>query len=287
MKKIYVLLAVSGILSSFFLPHLALADINSNLQGYWNLDEGSGSTANDISCNANNGSLVGGPSWVQGHIGSHALRFDRSAMYVQVPNSASLNIRGDQITVSAWVFIPGDIDTGTQYAIVDKLSDPSSYTSPYVSYALFLLKGRDPAFLLAIAGREQIMSGSSVSLNAWHHIDGTYNGFQMKLYVDGFLVEKHAQTGNISTFVTPLRIGTNTDFTRNFYGSIDDVRVYNRALSSNDITELFRFVGGTSTPPCLVSVVIGWVIALTIIAVIIGLIYSGLKFRRKRLRRPM
>ena len=75
---------------------------------------------------------------------------------------------------------------------------------------------------------------------------GVYDGSHILLYIDGALQGSQVQTGNISAFSTPFRIGTNTDFTRNYNGSIDDVRVYNRALSPSDILQLYDI-----TPPSL------------------------------------
>jgi hypothetical protein len=227
----------------------AHADITTGLVGHWTLDEGTSTTANDTSGNNNTGTLINNPSWVTGHVGNGALNFDGSTKYVEATNSPSLSISGNQLTVSAWVFQPNNISTSTHYAIIAKLSDPINYISPYFSYALYFLNGSYATFFVTVGGSEQTLTGPSLSVNAWHHIVGVYDGSHILLYTDGVLQGTQAQTGNISAFSTPFRIGTNTDFSRNYSGSIDEVRIYNRALSSSDVTQLYDI-----TPPVLSSI---------------------------------
>ena len=73
-------------------------------------------------------------------------------------------------------------------------------------------------------------------LNTWTHVAMTYNGAQMRLYVNGVLVGQRAQTGSIQTNNGQLRIGGSAAFGEFFQGMIDEVRIYNRALSATEIT---------------------------------------------------
>jgi hypothetical protein len=72
-------------------------------------------------------------------------------------------------------------------------------------------------------------------LNEWTHLATTYDGARQRLYVNGVLVASRAQTGSIVVANQPLRIGGNNSSGEFFQGMIDEVRVYNRALSVGEI----------------------------------------------------
>jgi Concanavalin A-like lectin/glucanases superfamily len=75
-----------------------------------------------------------------------------------------------------------------------------------------------------------------LALNTWTHIATTYDGTSQRLYINGVLVATKAQTGTIAAGNQPLRIGGNNVSGEFFQGLIDEVRVYNRALSAAEIT---------------------------------------------------
>jgi beta-galactosidase len=75
---------------------------------------------------------------------------------------------------------------------------------------------------------------------SWHHVAGTYDGTQVKFYLDGKVVASVLHTGVIATDTYPLTIGTNSEYltSRLFGGEMDDVRVYHGVLSTSDIVKL-------------------------------------------------
>jgi hypothetical protein len=77
---------------------------------------------------------------------------------------------------------------------------------------------------------------TALPLNVWTHIATTYDGTNMRFYINGALVGTKAQTGSITRANGPLRIGGNLSSGEFFQGLIDEVRVYNRALSAAEIT---------------------------------------------------
>jgi hypothetical protein len=105
----------------------------SGLVGLWHFDEGSGTTAYDSSEYGNDGTLVNGPAWVGGNVGT-ALSFDGIDDYVIIPDSPSLN-PADEITMIAWVN-PGVIPQAGYRKIIAK--PYTNYTSPWQQYALTL-----------------------------------------------------------------------------------------------------------------------------------------------------
>ncbi|MGH7927769.1 MAG: LamG domain-containing protein, partial [Candidatus Binatia bacterium] len=85
-----------------------------------------------------------------------------------------------------------------------------------------------------------VSSSSAVPLNGWHHVAGTYDrtaGVQ-KLFIDGTEVASEAYSGAISVNALPLYIGRYHSDSRTFNGKLDEVRVYNRALTAAEISDL-------------------------------------------------
>jgi len=78
-------------------------------------------------------------------------------------------------------------------------------------------------------------SHTAIPLNAWTHIATTYDGANQRFYINGALVATKAQTGSIAVGNQPLRIGGNNVSGEFFRGVIDEVRIYNRALSLAEI----------------------------------------------------
>ena len=194
-------------------------------------DEGSGTIARDSSGYGNDGTIYGA-TWVDGKYGE-ALSFDGIDDYIEVPDSDSLDIT-DAITIEAWVKpSPGDYRT-----IVSK-----GYLE---SYALRIARDSEPimAFFTLDPNNPHAIAGTynNIANNQWWHIAGTYDGNHVRLYINGELDDSEAYTGTITTLSTPLRIGklSGTTKTECFNGIIDEVSIYNRALSADEIKTLYE-----------------------------------------------
>ena len=87
---------------------------------------------------------------------------------------------------------------------------------------------------------------NTLPLNAWTHLAATYGSGLLRIYVNGVLVSTQAVTGTMASSTRPVRIGGNTIWGEYFAGRIDEVKIYNRALS---VTEIAADMAGTSTPP--------------------------------------
>ncbi|MFH1723230.1 MAG: LamG-like jellyroll fold domain-containing protein, partial [Elusimicrobiota bacterium] len=206
---------------------------------YWRLDEGSGPTAAD-STGLNHGTLVG-PTWAAGQAGN-ALSFDGSNDYVRVPGASSLEPT-EQITVETWIFPRAN---GFWAKIVSKPYRTTSWYEPFYSYGLtFYSSTSRPGLNLTIGGTvRDCFSDQSVTLNEWHHLAGTYDGAQMKIYVDGVLKQTFAISGAID-YATPgidLILGQRSPYSNGEYfnGSMDEVAVWDRALSAQEILQHFN-----------------------------------------------
>jgi len=76
---------------------------------------------------------------------------------------------------------------------------------------------------------------AAVTTNTWTHLAGTYDGATLRLYVNGVQVNSRAQTGAIAISTNPLQIGGDSIYGQYFQGRIDEVRIYNRALSATEV----------------------------------------------------
>lgn len=214
--------------------------------GYWKLDEGSGTTAFDSSGNNNHGTLINGPTWVNGKYGK-ALSFDGLDDSVQVPDSNSLDI-AEKITISAWIrAVPGtDI-----MEIVDK---GDSDNPAYMGYALRISRDNDQIppsagpnergranFAIFLTGlpfpnnAPYINSWTRVDDNNWHFVAATYDGTAMRMYVDGVLETIFNVSGTLYTNDYFLSLGQARGGGRSFRGIIDEVKIYKGVLSAEEI----------------------------------------------------
>src|SRR5207247_6816835 len=81
----------------------------------------------------------------------------------------------------------------------------------------------------------EVYGTTALTANTWSHLAATYDGATIRLYVNGVQVASRAQTGAIATSTNPLQIGGDSLYGQYFAGRIDEVRLYNRALSAAQI----------------------------------------------------
>jgi len=208
---------------------------NGGIVGCWKLDETSGTTAADSSGKGNNGTLVNMTDpccWIPAQIGN-ALSFDGTDDGVNCSNASNLNL--DIGSWGAWV----KLDAPKKWAerVIFKEKSISSGTG---IYELFDWSGFKTEVVVG-GVRYGAYSPSSTNTGQWYHLFATYDGETLRLYVDGEEVANNTSpSGNIDDNTGPLGLGTRvTQATfAPFYGIIDDVRIYNRALTATEIAQL-------------------------------------------------
>ena len=226
-----------------------LVKTSPGLVGYWNFDEGTGTSAADSSGNNNTGTLTNGPAWVDGEIGK-ALSFDGVNDYVSVGNVLDFNAT-QSFTISVWTKIPPTAKTGTAGRVLSKGGRDSSNPG----YQL-MEGGSDAGDELQLRLHDGVdfymglgtAVGSNIYDNVWHHsvyvIDRSSN--LGREFVDGVLtvetdISSIGSLSNSSLFVIGARNQSLPPYTALFYtGLIDDVRVYNRALSAAEVAQLYN-----------------------------------------------
>jgi hypothetical protein len=188
----------------------------------YGFNEGSGMIVTDASGNGNNGTISGATWTTSGKYGN-ALMFNGTSALVTVNDSNSLDLTTG-MTLEAWLY-PTALE-GWRDVITKGTDD------------IYHLTGSSDDSTPALGGTfsPSVLRGtSSLPLNAWTHLAGTYDGTTMRLYVNGVQVSSQAQTGLIQTSTAALTMGGDALHGQYFAGLIDEVRIYNRALSVAEI----------------------------------------------------
>ncbi len=229
----------------------------SGLIGYWTFN-GPDITANDVTDVTGNGSrggFIGGATStakVPGKIGQ-ALRFDGQNDYVRLGDPTPTILRPTKITLAGWIKVLGPA-TGDEAENGSDIINSVRTASPWWSWGIGAdghagtLDYQEFTFHITTAGgRTALTATTSTSyLNEWRHVVGTYDGVNMKVYVNGVLSTSTPKTGDITyTNVKTATIGSWDSGDNNANALIDEVRVYNRALTATEVNQLYRMGGLT------------------------------------------
>ncbi|WP_428938320.1 FG-GAP-like repeat-containing protein [Fontivita pretiosa] len=197
----------------------------SGLVAAYAFEESSGNSVQDSSGMGNVGTISGATRTTAGKNGA-ALVFDGVNDWVTIADSSSLDLT-TAMTLQAWVLPTSS--TGKQDVIIKE----GVGTEMYNLYARSDNGG--PEANVHVNGANRMAEGAALPLNTWSHLAATYDGATLRLFVNGALSASLAVAGTITTSDGALRIGGNSLWGEFFAGRIDDVRIYNRALSVSEI----------------------------------------------------
>jgi len=209
------------------------------LVGYWNFDQGSGTIAYDNSGNNNQGTIYGA-LWTTGRING-ALNFDGLNDYVDCGNSETLDPT-QGATIEAWVnFNQLPSDAKHIMAIAGRSGGGTDLDIQTETDNKF-------KFYVGPGAPSVAVSNTVVETNEWYHIAGTYQANEfIKIYVNGVL-EKTTSIGiTRNTNPNKLQIGQSLWPGRFFNGTIDEVKIFNRALSAEEIGAEYMYVSVSSS----------------------------------------
>lgn len=206
---------------------------NAGLVAAYGFEESNGDIATDASGNGNDGIIKEAVRVSNGRYGN-ALHFDGQNDWVTIPHSDSLNL-STGLTLEAWVY-PQSLTTGGKTVILKEADGDAVYN-------LYANENADLPISSFFDGQYHVISGpNQLPANEWTHLVATYDGQYQRLYVNGVEVAKQGQSGLINSSTGNLRIGGNVLWGEYFNGYIDEVRIYNRALSESEIN------GNLATP---------------------------------------
>lgn len=207
--------------------------LDSGLAGYWPLDNGSGTTATDLSVNGNNGTVPN--SWTTGQVGG-AVSFDGTTSMTVAAGTGVIDAKQD-VTLSAWVY---PRSTGLYRAWFYKgVSGCDEGTAKY------MFENDVSGLLRFWMGGSSLSSTTSLATNQWQHILATNSASGSAIYVNGVVVASGsgmaapASSSEDWTFNKCNRIDAN----------MDEIRIYNRALSVDEVRQLYQLntPSGTDT----------------------------------------
>ena len=216
----------------------AIPMTNLSLIGWWKFDEGYGTIALDNSGYDNHGTLGGNPQWVAGY-DRDALEFDGSGDFLDCGDNPSLNI-SDAVSLTAWIKI-------ANLSIDQKIGGNQNGTNGGFKMGIF--SNNKVEFEIRSSSNVATLNrnangGTELMEDVWYHVAGTYSqedGY-IKTYVNGNLdrqlvttEELGASPGTFYLGCEPFNTGAN-----NFNGVMDDVRLYNKALTQVEIMETMR-----------------------------------------------
>lgn len=230
------LVCVSLIVMSLMLTGQSSAVERADAVGIWLFDEGTGDVAKDSSGNGNDGKLIKRPKWVKGKFGT-ALEFDAQANYIDCGNDASLK-PASAITIALWFKTP---DSGTHRQLVSDLT-----LAGFHGYDL-MIRDTGIVYMQFGTGSGWCPSESIAAYDddKWYLFVGTWSGGDLDMYIDGAEVSyaQHCNTAKYSPAIgEPTYIGIygpQIGGPGNFFnGIIDEVTIFNVALTENDIQSI-------------------------------------------------
>jgi hypothetical protein len=202
----------------------------------WSFDEGEGTTAEDLTGDGHTATIEGA-EWARGKYGD-ALQFDGVDDVVKVPNSPEFDLT-EAFTLEAWVRPESE---SAEWAPI--LAKEMGGGKAMEELAWWLYEGGPEPNLPVggngpkAGGKEDARAVDPLPVDVWSHLALTYDGNQVRLYVNGELVD----CSDVPADAPPvtegeLQIGGATEQGNYFKGRIDEVRIYNRALSGAEVTQ--------------------------------------------------
>ncbi len=196
---------------------------------HWKFEEGEGDTAYDSA--GNNHGTIYGAQWTTGQIDG-ALSFDGDGDYVDCGSDSSLNIT-DEMTIIAWI----NVDRIDERQVIVAKTENVNTTWLVEKF----LDGKLNFYLNAGGSGTNLYSNYIIDTDVWYHVAFVYNGAYKTIYINGQFDTNEADSGSIPINDQPVRIGSwSGSPVRYFDGTIDDVRIYDRALSAEEIWQLYQ-----------------------------------------------
>jgi CSLREA domain-containing protein len=219
----------------------------TEMVSWWD-GSGSAPTANDIA-DGNNGTLQGGAAFAPGKVGQ-GFSFTSPGDDILVPHNANQNT-GAEITVDAWIK-PANIVTGNA-SIINKrtVANAEGYTLELTN------TGNGLDFETTTSGGVfSATSAAVLTANVWQHVAATYDGTTIKIYLNGVEVATAPANGAINAVTSDLVIGRNIVNGATFPGLIDEVELFNRALTATEVAAIANAGNAGKCPTSTVTLAV-------------------------------
>jgi type II secretory pathway pseudopilin PulG len=212
----------------------------------WGLDEGSGNT---VGLGPYTGTITGNAQWTTGKVGG-ALHFDGQGSYVGVPDTPALNLTTAG-TLEAWI----NVDSIPPFAGIIHKGDYPDFSDE--AYSLQFWTGNRLGLFVNPTGSSYygdcayVLSKTVINPSQWYHVVATWDPSGMKIYVNGALDNSTASTAIALKSSGHLNIGSQVQHDYNptwmnlpFHGTIDEVQIYDRAISADEVAAYYNSTKG-------------------------------------------
>lgn len=210
------------------------ANLRDGLVGWWKMDEGAGTTVNDASASGYSLTLQNSPAWVTGCSRGNCLSFNGSSQYLK--GASTLSLSGSSVSIAFWVYFRANAGWSTLISKANATNNSTAW-----DWGVLMQNGANGIYLIR-NGSNVNPTGTAISTNTWTHVVGTMNDTASKVYFNGALIDTQGGIGSGNTQDTAGRVvniaGSNSsDFVN---AVMDDVRVYNRILSDQEVKDLYN-----------------------------------------------
>jgi hypothetical protein len=245
--------------------------VTDGLVGWWKFDEGAGEKVADSSGHGHDGKVFGVTNWEKGYIGNGALKITNFQEGENITNGGvviadSSLLRPSRFTVAMWVKWSRDFRQKALNRLLQKGNDNNE------TFVIIGGGGADNrgnadnrlSFAMATETRGDVYNVTAPGTfegGKWYHVAASYDGADMLLYVNGRVAGKNTigEIKLIGVAGEPLVIGSRPpNMDRGFDGAVDDVRMYNKALSAEDIRKIYECKGGNANSKILKGEVWGF-----------------------------
>ncbi len=247
MKKVlYALIAIIGFANATMAQVPSYVPTNG-LVGFWPFN----GNANDVSGNGNNG-LVNGATLVNDRFGqpNKAYTFDGVSNYIDVPSSSSISNYPNGQTISFWFKITTFPNDGKEHYIISKTSSNGQANSYFQIFLSNYTSVNTFNYRYGVSANQSSQGSNipfaQIQLNAWNNLCFTTDLTTTKTYLNGVLFMTYNQYSSIGSNSSNLSFGkpwsSNATYSY-FNGQMDEIGVWNRALTAQEITNLYRGCG--------------------------------------------
>jgi len=199
----------------------AMDELEIGKIGHWKIDENTSSTINDYSCYDLDGSITGA-AWMDDQVG--ALDFDGIDDYVAIPDANRI-LDVDTFTISLWAYYPATAQSHNEFI--------------YASKGIYIYRNQGNNLKAVFQYPYKEVSIQSIPTEEWFHIAATYDGQDINVFINGVLEGTKAASGmSLKDHGGTVYLGAESTFAGFLKGGVDDVQVFNYALSTSKIGQL-------------------------------------------------
>ena len=243
-KILTIVFALTVIIITLMSANITKAQVvEDGLVNYWSFDKaGIGAGIVKDVWGANDGTIMGDPTLVTGKVGK-ALEFDGVDDCVSIGNISALS--GENVTITAWVYWAGG--TGDYDPIVTQADGDWLGYYFYIYTDETIIGSKSLAFWLN--AEPEVTTPTNFPEDKWYFVTGAHDATDLKVYVDGVLEATQAMTGLGISKTGYIGFDDYTPAPEYFKGIIDEVAIYNRALSEDEIVQNMNAEGMAALSP--------------------------------------